>query len=173
MRRFATIVLVLLLGALPAAAGDRHERDRGRHGSHADDGYRLAELAKQFARDAHRVHERAEGLVHHEDWREVRALAALHRLDVEAGRFRQRVERGYLPTAWDLDRLMRTTRRAGYRIHDLHANKRVERDFARVEHTAHKLQRVYAKRSHASDRYASRTSLSHHPWFQVAFGWRY
>ena len=172
MRRFAILALAVSLWALPAAAGDGHDRDHGRHNGHELKADRFAEVALQLERAAHHVHARAEKFSRHRGRRQALALGALHRLEVQASRFRDRTERGYTPTSWERSQLLRAYHRAEARFGDLRAVKRLEGDFARVERAVERLDRVYAKRSRERDRYAAYRPIHRHR-FEVAFGWPY
>ena len=172
MRSFAILVLAVSLWVLPAAAGERHDRDHGRHHGHGLKADRFAERALQLERAAHHVHARAEKFSHHRGWRQALALRALHRLDVQARRFHDRIEHGYTPTSWEMSRLLRAYRRAEARFDDLHAARRLDGDFVRVERAVRRLDRVYAKLSRGRDRYAALRPIRRHR-FEVAFGWPY
>ncbi len=172
MRRFAILVLALSLWALPAAARDRHHGDHGRQPGHELQADRFADLPVQLERAAHRVHSRAEKFSRHRGWRQALALRALHRLDVQAGRFRERIERGHAPTSWEMRQLLGSYHRAEARFDDLRRAKRLEGDFARVGRMVQRLEQRYAKRSRQHDRYAAQRPTRHHR-SQVAFGWSY
>ncbi len=172
MRSFAILVLAVSLWALPAAAGSRHDDDHGRYQGHELKADRFAELALQLERAAHRVHARAEKFSRHRGWRQARALRALHRLDVQARRFSDRVERGYTPTPWEMRQLLRAYHSAEARFHHLRAAKRLEGDFARAERAVGRLDRVYAKLSRGRDRYAALRPIRRQR-FEVASGWPY
>lgn len=172
MGKLAILVLALSLWALPAAAGERHDRDHGRHEGHEMKADRFAEPAAQLERAAHRVHERAEKFSRQRGWRQRLALRALHRLDVQARRFHDRVERGYTPTSWEIQQLVRAYQRADRCFDDLRAAKRLEGDFARVERAVQRLEQRFAMLSRERDRYAAYRPTRRHRagW---AFGWRF
>jgi hypothetical protein len=178
MLRIATMIgLVLALCALPAAAEhDRHERATKRNYDRATerDG-RLAKLAHELERATHHVHERAGRSAHHRDWREVRALRALHRLDERVRHFHRQVEQGWSPahTSNDFERVRSAFRDADARLHGLHANGHVQRDFDRVARIVRDLEWAYARRDHRAHdgRYAYRDSWRR-PFWLGAMWWR-
>ncbi len=172
MRKFAILVLAVSLWALPAVARERHHGDHGRQPGHELQADRFADLALQLERAAHRVHSRAEKFSRQRGWRQALALRALHRLDVQAGRFRERIERGHAPTSWEMRQLLGSYHRAEARFDDLRRAKRLEGDFARVGRMVQRLEQRYARRSRQHDRYAAQRP-TRHPRAQVAFGGSY
>ena len=79
-------ILIALLGLSTAAQAEPRafaQRDQIKH------------LAHDLAEAAHYVHENAEGYSHHDNYREARALEALHQLDRQARRFNRKVRRNY------------------------------------------------------------------------------
>ena len=170
MRNFAILVLSVSLWALPAAARERHDGDDRHQPGHELQADRFADLAAQLERAAHRVHERAEKVSRHRGRRQALALRALHRLDVQASRFRQGIETGHAPTSWEMSQLLGAYRRAEARFPYLHRAKRLEGDFARVERAVQKLEQRYAQISREHDRYAAQRPTRRHR-SRVSFGW--
>ena len=178
-KMIAPIALALLLGALPAGAGSRHdERENGKAEKLA---YRLESAAGELYRDATR-HARQRG------WRARGVLHALQRLDHRADRFLEQVVRHgvYHPrTQREFQKLERAFVTAEARRSDLRRARRLRDEFERVEQLMGKLDQRLANRSdderprrHAnrSDderprRHAAVRPEDRHPWVSFRFSY--
>ncbi len=105
----------------------------------------------------------------------MRALRALHRLDERARHFHHQVEQGRSAahTSNDFERVRGAFRHAEARLHGLHANGHVQRDFDRVARIVRDLEWTYARRDHRAHdgRYAYRDSWRR-PFWLGAVWWR-
>ncbi len=153
MVRITMIIgLVFAMWAIPAAA----EHDRNRRATRGDAvrgperDERLLQLAHVLERAAHHVHGRADRSAHHRVRREAQALRALHRLEERARHLHRQVEQGRSAahTSVDFDRVRSAFHHAEVRLHGLHANRHVERDFDRVARAVRSQERTYARRDH-------------------------
>lgn len=156
-KMIAPIALALMLGALPASAGQRNHRAEERHET------KIETLAQKLDRATSELYSEARERGRYRGWRELRAVRSLRRLEYRAAVYENRVERHGAESrpaarAWrDLDHAYRVA--AAQR--DVVCRRRgLQDEFGRVDRLMEKLDRRIARldsrdepRRHASRRH--------------------
>ena len=138
-------ILIALLGLSTAAQAEPPafaQRDQIKH------------LAHELAEAAHYAHENAEGYSHHDNYREARALEALHQLDRQARRFNRKVRRNYRRphhTEHAYRDLMRTYREAQRKVRQAHTEESILHDMRHMGRLLNRMAYFYDGYGHHGD----------------------